>query len=281
VRPSAPAIAVAATREELSAEQCRRAGDVGLVMTMGALHTGHESLIAAARGQHATVVVSVFVNPTQFGAEEDFDGYPRRLADDVARCACAGADVVFAPTASEVYRGNPQVTVDPGPLGEELEGAARPGHFAGVLTVVHKLLHIVPGVRAAYFGEKDYQQLTLVRRMCHDLDLAPQIVGCPTVRDPDGLALSSRNAYLSPDERRRALALPRALRAGAAHREATDVLGAARQALDGIDVDYLELRSPDLSPPPAAGPARLLAAVRIGRTRLLDNVAVDVTRKEF
>jgi pantoate--beta-alanine ligase len=179
----------------------------------------------------------------------------------------------------DVYRsGRPQVTVQPGPLGEQLEGAVRPGHFAGVLTVVGKFLHVVHPDRA-YFGEKDYQQLTLIRRMVDDLDLAVEIVGVPTVREPDGLALSSRNAYLAPDERTRALALSRALFAGqrAAAGGAAAVLAAARAKLGELAVDYLELRATNLDADvPASGPARLLVAARVGSTRLIDNVAVEL-----
>ena len=273
-------LTVATTRDELRAAQQRRSPDAGLLMTMGALHAGHAALIRAARAQHETVVVSIFVNPLQFGPREDFARYPRPLDADLAVCASEGVDVVFVPEAVEVYRGAQQVTVAPGPLADELEGAQRPGHFAGVLTVVHKLLHIVGGVTCAYFGEKDYQQLVLVRRMAHDLDLDPLIAGRPTVREPDGLALSSRNRYLSTQDRARAAALPKALFAGAAA-AATGaapgaVEGTAREILDaadGLEVDYLQVRSADLTPL-AAGPARLLAAVRVGGTRLIDNIAL-------
>jgi pantoate--beta-alanine ligase len=175
--------------------------------------------------------------------------------------------------------GWPETTVTPGRLGSELEGASRPGHFAGVLTVVLKLLHLTRPHRA-YFGEKDYQQLTLIRRMVRDLDLDVQIVAVPTVREPDGLALSSRNRYLTAGEREKALALPHALRAGAAAGPdgAQAVLDAATAELTGLDVDYLELRDPDLGPAPSSGPARLLVAARIGTTRLIDNVPVNLGR---
>lgn len=279
-------LAVVATRAELAAAQ-HAGGGVGLVMTMGALHEGHSVLIRAARAHHRTVVVTVFVNPPQFAPEEDFARYPRSLDADVERAAAAGADIVFAPASSEVYRWPAEVTLDPGRLGNELEGRVRPGHFAGVLTVVHKFLHIVSDVECAYFGEKDYQQLVLIRRMARDLDLRPHIAGLPTVREPDGLASSSRNGYLAPAERSAAVALPDALFAGAAAAAAgarpAEVLAAAAAVLDAapaLSVDYLQLRSPDLVGPPAgAGPARLLAAARIGRIRLIDNVSVELAAR--
>lgn len=275
-------LTVATTRAELRTAQSRPRR-VGLVMTMGALHAGHASLIRAAREQSGTVIVTIFVNPLQFGPAEDFTRYPRTLDSDLAVCAREGADVVFAPPGAEIYRGVGEVTVHPGPLGEELEGASRPGHFAGVLTVVHKLLHIVNGVERAYLGEKDYQQLVLIRRMVRDLDLPTEVVGLPIVREPDGLALSSRNRYLDPAERASAAALPAALRAAAAAAtagaDAADILAAAHAILDAaaeIAVDYLELRSPDLAPAPATGPARLLAAVKVGPVRLIDNLAIEL-----
>ncbi len=280
-------LAVVTSRSDLRATLQRRPDadpqDVGLVTTMGALHEGHAALIRAARATSATVVVTIFVNPLQFGPAEDFGRYPRMLDDDLALCAAEGADIVFAPPAAEVFRGDQQVTVHPGALGEELEGRIRPGHFAGVLTVVHKLLHIVPAVQRAYFGEKDYQQLVLVRRMAHDLDLAANIVAVPTVREPDGLALSSRNRYLDPVQRVDAPAIPRALFAGAAAAAngatAAGVIDAARAVLApaaGVSPDYLELRSPELGPAPSAGAARLLVAARIGNTRLIDNVHISL-----
>jgi pantoate--beta-alanine ligase len=223
--------------------------------------------------------VSIFVNPFQFGAGEDLDRYPRTLDADLEACADAGVGVVFVPTVDTMYpHGMPTVTVDPGPLGDELEGAARPGHFRGVLTVVAKLFALArPAV--AVFGEKDYQQLALVRQMAADLSTGVEIVGVETVRDPDGLALSSRNRYLSADERAIALALSRALYAGrAAARGGTHcVVAEAKGVLAAeprLSVDYLELRSADLSPV-RPGPARLLVAGRVGRTRLIDNVSVE------
>jgi pantoate--beta-alanine ligase len=207
---------VATTRAELAAARAKMAGTVGVVMTMGALHEGHEALIRAAAEQADNVLVTIFVNPLQFGPNEDFDRYPRTLDDDLAICARNGVDLVFAPPVGQMYpHGEPSVRVNPGPLGEILEGASRPGFFHGVLTVVLKLLHLTrPDL--AFFGEKDYQQLTLVRRMVRDTDLPVRVVGVPTVREPDGLARSSRNRYLDPAQRRAALALSAALAAGAA-----------------------------------------------------------------
>ena len=254
-------------------------GLVALVPTMGALHEGHRTMVRAARERAATVVVSVFVNPTQFGPGEDFDRYPRTWDADVAALADEGVDVVFHPPVDEVYPpGAVGVTVDPGPLGSTLEGAVRPGHFAGVLTVVAKLFGLVrPDL--AFFGEKDYQQLTLIRAMARELALGVEVVGAPTVREDDGLALSSRNRYLGPEQRSAAGAISAALRAGAAvgSEGAEAVLAAARAVLaaePSLLPDYLELTDPDLGPPPAAGPARLLVAARAGTTRLLDNAAV-------
>jgi pantoate--beta-alanine ligase len=256
-------------------------GPVALVPTMGALHEGHRTLVRAARDRAATVVVSVFVNPTQFGPGEDYDRYPRTWDADLAALAEEGADVVFHPGVDEVYpSGAAGVTVDPGPLGSVLEGAVRPGHFAGVLTVVAKLFGLVrPDL--ALFGEKDYQQLTLIRAMARELALGVDVVGVPTVREGDGLALSSRNRYLGPDQRATAAAISVALRAGAeaGPRGAAAVLAAAREVLAAqpeLLQDYLELTDTDLGPAPAAGPARLLVAARAGATRLLDNIAVEL-----
>jgi pantoate--beta-alanine ligase len=254
---------------------------VALVPTMGALHEGHRTLVRAARERAATVVVSVFVNPTQFGPGEDFDRYPRTWDADLAALAEESADVVFHPPVDEVYPpGAVGVTVDPGPLGSVLEGAIRPGHFAGVLTVVAKLFGLVrPDL--AVFGEKDYQQLTLIRAMARELALGVEVVGIPTVREDDGMALSSRNRYLAPEQRSAAAAISAALRAGAAAgpEGADSVLAAARAVLGAepsLLQDYLELTDTDLGPAPAAGPARLLVAARAGATRLLDNIAVNL-----
>ena len=266
------------TRAELAAARAGVAGSLALVPTMGALHDGHAELVRHAGTLADTVAVSVFVNPLQFGPTEDLDRYPRTLERDLELLDRLGVGLVFAPSATEMYpNGSPAVTVDPGPLGALLEGASRPGHFAGVLTVVTKLLGLVhPDV--AVFGEKDYQQLALIRRAVADLELGVRIVGAPTVRDPDGLALSSRNRYLTPQQRRHALALSRALRAGAEEGPsgAGAVLKAATEALRGIDVDYLALRGVELGPAPATGPARLLVAARVGTTRLIDNVPLTL-----
>jgi pantoate--beta-alanine ligase len=254
---------------------------VVLVPTMGALHEGHLALVRTARRvPGAVVVVSIFVNPLQFGAGEDLDAYPRTLDDDLALLRGEGVEIVFTPTAADMYPHGQRTTVHPGPLGAELEGASRPTHFAGMLTVVLKLLQIVRPDRA-FFGEKDYQQLVLVRQMSDDLDLDVQIVGVPIVREADGLAMSSRNRYLDEVEREQAGALSAALLAGmyAASHGATEALDAARAVLDevpALEVDYLEVRDPWLGPAPAEGPARMVIAARLGRTRLLDNIAVDV-----
>jgi pantoate--beta-alanine ligase len=251
------------------------------VPTMGALHAGHRALLRYARGLGGAVVASIFVNPLQFGPTEDLDRYPKTFDADLQACAEEGVSLVFAPTAAVMYRAGTQVTVHPGPIGDELEGASRPGHFGGVLTVVAKLFGLVrPDV--AVFGEKDYQQLTLIRRMVSDLDLGVRVVGVPTVREPDGLALSSRNSYLSTVERSAAARLSAALRAGvaAAGSGPAAVLAVGRAVLaaePGIELDYLALRAPDLGPPPPAGSARLLVAARVGTTRLIDNVPLQLT----
>jgi pantoate--beta-alanine ligase len=254
---------------------------VALVPTMGALHEGHRALVRAARERAASVVVSVFVNPTQFGPGEDFDRYPRTWDADLAALAEEGADLVFHPEVDDVYPpGSLGVLVDPGPLGAVLEGAVRPGHFAGVLTVVAKLFGLVrPDL--AVFGEKDYQQLTLIRAMARELALDVEVVGVPTVREDDGMALSSRNRYLDPEQRAAAASISAALRAGAAAgtRGAEAVLAAARSLLaeqPTLTADYLALTDPELGPAPVAGPARLLVAARAGTTRLLDNVPVTL-----
>ena len=273
--------AVAESAAELARLRARLPGPVALVPTMGALHEGHRTLVRAAKELGGSVVVSVFVNPTQFGPGEDFDRYPRTWDADLAALAEEGADVVFHPPVEEVYPpGSLGVTVQPGPLGGVLEGAVRPGHFAGVLTVVAKLFGLVrPDV--ALFGEKDYQQLTLIRAMARELALGLEVVGVPTVREDDGMALSSRNRYLSPEERARAATLSKALREGAAAGPggADAVLVAARDVLataPELVLDYLELTDPELGPAPAAGPARLLVAARAGSTRLIDNVPVTL-----
>ena len=273
-------------RSALRAGRGTAAGPLVLVPTMGALHEGHRALLRAAAREAAddgTVVVSVFVNPLQFGPGEDLDRYPRTLDDDLKMCAEEGVAAVFAPSAAEMYPGGePAVTVDPGAGGAVLEGASRPGFFGGVLTVVLKLFSLVrPAV--AVFGEKDAQQLAMVRRMVADLDLGVTIAPVPTVRDEDGLAMSSRNKYLSAAERATALALPRALHAGARAAGAGPdaVLAAARRVLSlapGVAVDYLSLVDPaTFAPYPGRGPALLAVAARVGTTRLIDNVRIELS----
>ena len=248
---------VAGVRDALAG---RRAGRVGLVPTMGALHEGHLSLLRAAREECDTVVMSLFVNPAQFAAGEDLARYPRDEEHDLARAERACVDLVFAPSNEELYPSGYQTWVEVEELGSILEGEHRPGHFRGVATICLKLFTIVRPDRA-YFGQKDAQQVAVLRRMIRDLHLGLELRVLPIVRDPDGLALSSRNAHLTPDERRRALALPRAL--------ATRDLGRARTLLtaDGLDVDYVAVA--DFDPPVLA------AAVRVGATRLIDNVVLD------
>ncbi|WP_225730909.1 MULTISPECIES: pantoate--beta-alanine ligase [unclassified Nocardia] len=253
---------------------------VALVPTMGALHEGHLELVRRAKRTNQTVIVSIFVNPLQFGANEDLDKYPRTLDADVELLRAEGVELVFAPSATDMYPDGPRTTVQPGPLGAELEGASRPTHFAGMLTVVAKLLQIVRPTEA-FFGEKDYQQLTLIRQLVRDLDFDVTIVPVATVREADGLAMSSRNRYLDAAQRESALALSAALAAGrhAAGHGAAAALAAARTVLDaadGVAVDYLELRSSTLGPAPASGNARLLVAARVGSTRLIDNTAVTL-----
>jgi pantoate--beta-alanine ligase len=267
----------------------RRAGEtVGVVTTMGALHAGHASLfrVARARVGPGPVVATIFVNPLQFGAGEDLARYPRTLEADLAVCAEEGVDLVFAPSVDEIYPGgDPVVTVEPGPLGAELEGASRPGHFRGVLTVVAKLFGLVrPDV--AVFGQKDYQQLVLVTRMSRDLCLGVEVVGAETVREPDGLALSSRNRYLGAAEREQAGALSLALRAAQGH--AASGLPVAREAalrvlaeVPDVELDYLEIRTPQLGEvedihPTAPTEARVLIAARVGKTRLIDNLSLTL-----
>ncbi|MFF7634101.1 pantoate--beta-alanine ligase [Kitasatospora sp. NPDC008050] len=261
--------------------------DNALVMTMGALHEGHAALIRAARkevGPEGRVAVTVFVNPLQFGPTEDLDRYPRSLAADVRLAEEHGADVVFAPLPEEVYpNGTPQVRLSAGPMGERFEGATRPGHFDGVLTVVAKMLHITDP-DYAFFGEKDAQQLAVIQRMVADLDFDVEVIGVPTIRETDGLALSSRNQYLSETERAQALALSRALFAGrdVAAKGPAAVREAAAQVLaeaDGVALDYLALIDPHdfvEAPDDFQGEAVLAVAAKVGSTRLIDNVRIQV-----
>jgi pantoate--beta-alanine ligase len=252
---------------------------IALVPTMGALHDGHRRLLRTARRLPGTVLAaSIFVNPLQFGPDEDYDRYPRPYDEDLAVCGEERVELVFAPSREQMYPGGPEITIDPGPLGRELEGASRPGHFAGVLTVVAKLFTIVRPDYAV-FGEKDYQQLTLVRKLVRDLNLDVKVIGVPVVRDGDGLARSSRNAFLDADQRTAAVTLSAALAAGARVSAGGGevVLESARAVLDKeplVEVDYLELRGNDLGPAPARGEARLLVAARVGATRLIDNTQV-------
>jgi pantoate--beta-alanine ligase len=296
--PTAPAGGprVVTTREALR-EALRDAptggvpsGRRAVVMTMGALHAGHLELVRAAREVADHVVVTIFVNPLQFGPTEDLDRYPRDLDGDLALLAGAGADVVFAPTPDVVYPdGDPVVRVSAGAIGDVLEGAARPGHLDGVLTVVLKLLHLVaPDV--ALFGQKDAQQLMAVRRMVRDLDVDVEVLAVPTVRDADGLALSSRNAYLSADERQRALVLSRAVRAAQDAAEAggaaEDVRAAAGAALAGgeVDVEYAVLVDPLTAQDVSAdhtGAAVFALAARVGSTRLIDNAPLTLGRHSW
>lgn len=260
----------------------RKAGrPVALVPTMGALHEGHLSLVKAAQTiPGVTVIVSIFVNPLQFAEGEDLDSYPRTLDADVEKLKAVGVDAVFAPSPREMYPNGPRTTIHPGEAGRILEGEHRPTHFAGVLTVVNKLFAIT-NCDHAFFGEKDYQQLILIQQMVTDLNMQVQIHGVPIVREADGLALSSRNIYLSDEERELALTLSAALTASSfvADRGADEVLATARSIFDAkpdIEVDYLELKGLDLGDAPEEGPARLLVAARVGTTRLIDNVGVPL-----
>jgi pantoate--beta-alanine ligase len=259
-----------------------KAGEtVGLVPTMGALHDGHLSLVTLAKSRADRVVVSIFVNPTQFGPREDFTRYPRDEQGDITKLGKAGVDLVFAPETAEMYPQDFSTQVKVSDLTEDLCGAARPNHFDGVATVVAKLLmQCAPGV--AVFGEKDYQQLLVIKRLVRDLNIPVEIVAAPIVREEDGLALSSRNAYLSPTERKIAPMLYQTILEVAADlakgRGCDDAVVAARFKLDaaGFRVNYVAVRDPDTLKP-LSGPvarARVLAAVFLGKTRLIDNVAV-------
>jgi pantoate--beta-alanine ligase len=272
-----------AARFREACEAARRAGaSLGFVPTMGALHEGHASLVRRARKECGFVALSVFVNPLQFGPGEDFASYPRPFERDREVAAGLGVDLLFAPSEGELYpRGRPEVTVDPGPLGDRLEGRSRPGHFRGVLTVVAKLFAL-SGPCRAYFGEKDAQQLELVRRMVRDLDLPVEVVACPTVREPDGLAVSSRNAYLTPEERRAAPILFEALSEAATlvrrGERRADVLRAhmartvASEPLARLDYVAVVDEATWEEVGTVAGPCRALVAARFGRARLIDNL---------
>jgi pantoate--beta-alanine ligase len=274
---------IAATRTRLDAARAAGAR-VGIVPTMGYLHDGHLSLVEAAAADNDVVAVSIFVNPLQFGANEDLASYPRDLERDVELCRRGGAHLVFAPPVEEMYPQPIRTSVSVAGVSAPLEGERRPGHFAGVATVVAKLFAIF-GPGRAYFGEKDWQQLAVIRRMAADLSFPIEVVGCPTVREPDGLAMSSRNVYLSPDERRRAAAVSACLREAialieAGERDAAVVRGSMVDTLAAAadDVDYAEvvdaatLEQVD----PLQGTLRLLVAARYGRARLIDNMGVSV-----
>ncbi|HMC68138.1 MAG TPA: pantoate--beta-alanine ligase [Mycobacteriales bacterium] len=274
---------VARTRHELAQLRDSLDGSVAVVMTMGALHDGHAQLLRFAREHADRLLATVFVNPLQFGEGEDFDRYPRTWDVDLEVCRREGVDLVFAPPLGEMYpNGQPDVRVDAGPLGARLDGEHRPGHFDGVLTVVLKLMHLIrPDV--AVYGEKDAQQLALIRRMVTDLDLPVRVLGVPTVREPDGLALSSRNRYLSPEQRVIAVKLSRALSMGVAAAPAgfQAVLDTARRCLaeePSIDLDYVALVDDTTwqDADETSTTARLLVAGRVGTTRLIDNMSVDL-----
>jgi pantoate--beta-alanine ligase len=264
-------------------QEARRDGELALVPTMGYLHAGHQSLIRAAAQRAPAVAVTIFVNPTQFGPGEDLSRYPRDVDGDLRKCEEAGATFVFVPPGpEEMYPPGFQTHVEPGPLAAPLCGEKRPGHFRGVCTVVAKLFAL-SRADSAFFGEKDYQQLLVIRRMNADLNLGVEVIGRPIVRESDGLALSSRNAYLSREERERALALWKALKAArdafkAGERRAVELEEVARQMLlaDGLRIDYAELRDPlELQRVQKADPAsRLFLAAFVGKTRLIDNGAL-------
>lgn len=274
---------VATTIPELRAARARITGSLALVPTMGALHEGHLSLVHRAAEEADTVAVSIFVNPLQFGPNEDFNRYPRTFEADLEACDAAGVGLVFAPGPDVIYPEQPTVTVAPGRMGELLEGEHRPGHFGGMLTVVLKLLNLVRP-DAAVFGRKDGQQLALIRRMVADLNVPVRIIAGETVREPDGLALSSRNRYLTPADRESALSLSRALFAGrdTAAAGAAAVLAAAQKELAAADdarLDYLALVHPETFedvPESHHGPAVLAVAAHVGSTRLIDNVVIDI-----
>ena len=283
--PSHPKLAATLAQLRRTLEAVRRQGKrVGLVPTMGALHEGHLSLVRASKAECDYTVVTIYVNPTQFGPGEDLDQYPRTLQSDLDALAGCGVDLAFAPVNEEVYRTGHSTWVEPGSAAEPLEGRCRPGHFRGVATVVLKLLNMV-GAQVAYFGQKDYQQALVIRQMVRDLDLAVEIRVCPIVREPDGLALSSRNAYLSPDARRRALVLSKSLQlarelveqgelsASRITRQMREVIVTAGEA----EIDYIALVDPDSLEPVDRLTTRTLAAlaVKIENTRLIDNCFLE------
>ena len=280
--------AISETRHGISRLRSTRVGgQLGFVPTMGALHAGHISLIKAAREQCGLVVVSIFVNPTQFGAGEDFEKYPRSITQDLEKCRAAGVDLVFSPKVQELYPERALTRVCVLEVSESLCGQHRPGHFDGVALIVAKLFNIVQPDRA-YFGQKDAQQLAVIRRMVRDLDMPVEIVGCPIVREADGLALSSRSAYLNAEQRRQACVLHRALlgmreatREG--QEEAAEIVRQARQLISEAgpcDIDYVELVHTHTMQPVqlVQGPVLAVLAVRIGDCRLIDNLFIDGDR---
>jgi pantoate--beta-alanine ligase len=278
------------TITEARAARSKLTGRLALVPTMGALHAGHVSLLDHAKRHADAVAVSIFVNPTQFGPREDFTKYPRPIESDLARCESAGVALVFNPAPEEMYRpGEPNVGVDVHALGDVLEGKHRPGHFRGVCQVVAKLFNILTP-QVACFGQKDFQQLRIIRAMAHALDFPVEIVGCPTIREPDGLAMSSRNQYLSPDERERALSISRALylasgeyKAGV--RQANRLVATMQNVLLDVgklgrvpmSIDYVAAVDPDTLKPveTISGPVVLAIAARVGKTRLIDNMLLE------
>ncbi len=275
---------IAEVRSALKAARGADGKQLGLVPTMGALHRGHLSLVARAKAECAVVAASIFVNPLQFGPSEDFDRYPRQLERDCAMFEAAGVDLVFAPGVTEMYPVGATTTVDVGPIGTRLDGAHRPGHFLGVATVVAKLFHVIQPDRA-YFGQKDAVQVAVLRQMVRDLNFPVEVVGCEIVRDEDGLALSSRNAYLTAEERARALTIPEALNAmreeiAAGIVDGDFVLNAGINVVQqrgGIDLEYLEIvDAATLEPVETIRPGTLVAiAARVGKTRLIDNFVCE------
>ena len=273
---------IAEARRTLDAARAEAKG-VGFVPTMGFLHEGHASLMRRARAENDVVLVSIFVNPLQFGPSEDLAAYPRDLERDLAICEAEGVDVVLHPPVEEMYPEPVTLTVSVGEIGTVLEGKTRPGHFDGVATVVAKLFNIAGPCRA-YFGEKDAQQLVVIKRLARQLDFPVEVIGCPTVREPDGLAMSSRNTYLQAEERRAATILKRALDAGAGRLGGGDSAGEVERVMADVvrseplaGLDYAACVDPDtlLEAAQAEGPALLLVAAWVGKARLIDNVMVN------
>ena len=270
----------ARTAAQLRAELASHAGNkVGFVPTMGSLHEGHLSLVAAAVGSCEVVVASIFVNPLQFGPREDFAAYPRDEGRDLELASEAGVDIVFLPSVDEMYPPGRTTTVSVGPIGDVFEGADRPGHFDGVATVVTKLFNLVrPEV--AFFGQKDAQQVAVIKQLVRDLSFDIELATCPTVREQDGLALSSRNAFLSADQRPRASAIHRALLAGAGSVSEKDFDATEKKmwellVAEGLEPSYAAVVDPDtFGPPGPHGPVLLVVAARLGKTRLIDNLLV-------